>query len=239
MACQPPTNNEFAGTYDAFTFINIKEANPSLIINPDSVDITPHVTYTYNFIAKLVEFETMDGREWSQQYVKGYNHNTKARLKINGMYHMVYEPPKRQIFSFDIRFKLNTIEIVDYYFLFDPVSGTIEEKVDGTALDLAQIKSHLSSLSELNEMFSELGFNTGWASPASSIESLIQDIQWKFRTRLADKRYYGRAYFSTFFFDQSSSENIDNNLPDYAIFNKTGTNPSIWNWLLSIYPNLT
>jgi len=177
-------------------FINSKDVNPGLIINPDSVNLKNIITY-HSYYNSKVYFKTLSGKE-THCRVNNQNSSKKIKLLINDNIYVLYPVIDTSLFSFDSRIVLQGRYVYDYIYKYDPYNEIESEEIvkinDGPDIDLDDIYCFLKCGGFLQTGLSLAGFNLGDTIECGRCSEIIS-LQFKFRSRIDKNTYYSFSLF--------------------------------------------
>lgn len=177
------------------SFINAKNTDPRLIINPDSMKARDMVTFAFEYNA-IWEFRTLDGKKRNCR-TYNYNDSTKVYLWINDTNYKIDPVEDYPLFTFDSRIILDNKGIFDYSYIYYE-----HEDIDSESMTLNGNPANNPFSCDLYYAFSydgvmksyldTYGFNVG---SAPSFTDSFKTIQWKFRSRIKKEDYMSIALF--------------------------------------------
>lgn len=172
-------------------FINLKNFNTKLVINPDCFKQVNSATYK-DYRTSYVDFQMLDGRVYN---VVGWSPNVlpeQVRLKINRDTIIQYYPDQFSLFSFDVRLVTVRRTTIDYYFYYDEqtnetgqfLSQNNEYSIDGSNLDFYSLLSSDKSISDgFNKVGVYTNFDYNYQNLPAEYKNKIINIQWKLRIK--------------------------------------------------------
>lgn len=176
-------------------FIDAKNTDPRLIINPDSLRSTDRVTFAFEYNA-IWHFRTLDGMKYNCR-TYNYNKSKKVYLWVNSTNYKLDPVEDYPLFTFDARIILDNKDILDYSYIYYQHESTDQE----TILINNQVSSNPFS-SDLYYAFSydgamkgyldTYGFNVG---DVPIFSDSFKQIQWKFRSRIDKEDFMSIALF--------------------------------------------
>jgi len=158
-------------------FTEIKDFDPSIVVNPDSLDIRSAIYYSNHHLDHLW-FRGIDGRLYKGRSA-GFYGDSNIRTSINNVYRVLTMPDSDPIFTFDARFTLKSGTIIDYHYIYDKNNNDEDE-----SLGSADIYERLKALPELLNALTDLGFDPDTSNIDSGYNSDVYKKEWKLRTKL-------------------------------------------------------
>ena len=218
------------------TFINAKNTDPRLIINPDSVMPKSRITF-HNYNNSLMTFQTLDGRQ-RECRVFDPNANNGVALLVNNTRYQLEKAENIPLFTFDSRIVTQDKQVYLYHYIALPDYNRYEEKITKEngedtdyPFDTFYCVFNIDDL--LRTKLNRFGFNISEGFDCSSVDNLKM-FEWKFRSKTDMSNYMSIAYYERTIYDCLSHQLL--NPLDY--FTKTNLEKlsCMHQWIKKVFP---
>jgi hypothetical protein len=215
-------------------FVAIKDTDPYLIINPDSIKVSKIVAYP-RIVQYDANFKMLDGNPLS---CRGNNASNSIYVKlfINEDIYMLDKPDNNALFSFDIRVRFINQTIGDHYFAHC-ADVTSEETSSGVIP--YSVKKVIATTPSVLQAMSGLGLNvvSGISeNEALAIQNSIDYVYWKMRVKVAKNDYASFAFYVRNYYSDSSAKREASSMGNYILNNSAFATAKAW--LLTIFDSV-
>lgn len=174
------------GTYLQI-FVDMKDIDPTITINPDSLYVKEAITLSNYGWVKLW-FRGLDGRLYKTGG-KSVDDVKVVRTEINNQIAVLNMPDNSTCFSLDARASLNDDTTADFAYYYDSVDGEKSE-ITGSGIDIAR---YLGSNANLASVFTALGFD--WTCESGTYNPTdVWQLQYKIRIKVDRLNFYSYVY---------------------------------------------
>lgn len=214
-------------------FVVIKDTDPRLIINSDSIKMSYVVNYP-GFSQYTSNFKMLDGTCLS---CRGSDRSQNSvKLYINDDTYSLDRPDTNPLFSFDIRVRFINQSIVDHYFAHCNETTEEDTTTDPTPYTAKQvIATSPSILGVLDDMNLSVTIDITEAE-ATLIQANIDFIYWKLRMKITKNDYATFAYYRSTLYSDSAPKREFSSLGNYIINNSNFSTAK--DWLLTIFTSV-
>jgi len=184
-------------------FIDIKNFDASLVINPDSVHIKPHSSRVFEtYITSSIDIKMLTNMKYFTKAFSPLTNKDLLKVEINDIPTILYSTNNYPLFSFDTRINFKNGETIDYSKAVCQETGIDEEEItDSDIFSMYDIFYILMNNGEFLTTLSNLGYDgpfdldTDYLSmPSSDLLNLVSRIEWKFRIRLNNNSFYTHVF---------------------------------------------
>ncbi len=180
--------------YNIIQFINLKDFDPCLGINPDAFQVKQTVTYANHKISN-VNLSMMDGRLF---YSIAYrpNINDTIRMTINDTTMQYNLPDQFSLFSFDVRIITLDRQRIDYYFYYDQKNNisiqnmTPSSKFSITDPEKLSLYILLSARQQIANLFKKVGVKVDYTNIIDNLpqQYINQSVNVQAKLRIKYKK---------------------------------------------------
>jgi len=183
-------------------FIDIKNFDASLVINPDSVSVQPHTSRVFGtYITSSVNFKMLTNKPYRAKTFSPLYNEDLLRFEINNEPFILYTTADYPLFSFDARIDFKNGETIDYdRAVCQETEVDEEEMTDSEIFSIYDIFYVLMNNDDFLTALSNLGYDGPFTLPTANLSmtaadllNLVSRIEWKFRMRLDNSVFYSQA----------------------------------------------